>query len=84
MLITDEVDVVVVGGVGGFKPFDDQARDVLAQLVEDLINGPAGAVGAGPVAASVHRVNYRRFAACHGLGCGAKSGQHSHRGQVND
>lgn len=39
MLITDEMDVVIIGGVGDLESFDGQARDAVAQLVEDPSTG---------------------------------------------
>jgi hypothetical protein len=54
VLVADEVDVVVVGWVGDLLSLDDQSGQVLAQLVEYVVDLPAGAIGDRPWAASVH------------------------------
>jgi hypothetical protein len=46
--IAEEVDVVVVAGMWLLQSFDDEAGDLCPELIEDLVQWPAGAVGAGP------------------------------------
>ena len=48
----EEVDVVVIAGVRLLQPFNDQAGDLCAEPVEDLVQRPAGTVGGRPGPAS--------------------------------
>ena len=63
MPVADEVDVVVVAWVGDLQSLDHESGHLLAELVEYVVDRPAGAVGVGPWAAGGNDISSSRRSA---------------------